>query len=283
MKTNSIPLSRNNRRTVQARLAWRRVQPASPRASRHLRWTAGIVAKLFHRIAWSGAQAEGMALSHPDRQTLLRLQTMVRLSETRVITTQRQLVQPRIVIQQLQHVQRLQPLFFATSELRHGGDSKLSAIAPAAPLRMLRITECSILERLMLKTTASGTLSAFGELPLRIVERRTSGRPHFVTEDEAPSLPERVIRKLRRLEERPFHHARQAAVRMLAAPTPEESPAVHRHWRDFSPQAEPSFEARTAGRAVKQPAAVNVAQITDAVLQQLDRRLVSARERMGRI
>jgi hypothetical protein len=282
MKTNSIPLSRNDRRTVQARLAWRRAEPASPRASRHLRWTAGIVAKLFHRIPWGGAHAEAMALSHPDRRTLLRLQTIVRLSEKRVITTQRQLVQRRIVIQQQQHVQRLQPLFFTASEISRSDESKLSAIAPAAPLRMLRVPECSILERLMLKTTASGAL-AFGQLPLCLAEGRTSRRPHFVTEGEAPSLPERVIRKLRRLEERPFHHARQAAVRMLSVPMPEESPAAHRRRRDPDQQAEPSFEAHAASGAAQQPAAVNVAQITDAVLQQLDRRLVSARERMGRI
>jgi hypothetical protein len=46
---------------------------------------------------------------------------------------------------------------------------------------------------------------------------------------------------------------------------------------------EAAIESRPGARVARPNAPVNIAQVTDAVLQQLDRRMVSARERMGRI
>lgn len=299
MRTNSIPLSRNGRRAMQTRLGGRRAQPAAPRASRYQRWIAGIVAKYLNHIAWRGGHAGAMALLHPDRQTLLRLQTIVRQAEPRAASTmpaaldarapqviqilQRQFAQPWIFVQHPQSARRIEPRYFAARELPYNDKSKLQASAPPPPIRMFRIKERSMVERIMLRTTASEPVHDSGRLPLSVAERRTGRRSRVVTEDEAPTLPERVIRRLRRVEERPLHPARQAAVRMPAATTPEEAPAARRQRRDVSPQGEPSFETHTAGRHAQQPAAVNVGQITDAVLQQLDRRLLAARERMGRI
>jgi hypothetical protein len=100
---------------------------------------------------------------------------------------------------------------------------------------------------------------------------------------EESSLPERVMRRLRRVEERPLRYARPSAAMRFAAPGPEETATARQSRKHSISQPNVDLEAQVVGRAVQPPAAVNVTQITDAVLQQLDRRLVAARERMGRI
>jgi len=298
MRTNSIPLSRNDRRTARMQIRERRTLPIVKGGSRHLRWIAGIVAKHFHRASWHRAHAEAMALLYPARRTVLRLQTIVRQTARRAASTaqtmdtraaktmqimQPQIVQPRIFIQRQQEPGRLQPVFFAVRELPRSSESKSSAGASAPSFRLARHTERTIVERLMLRGFGSGQASTSMQLLLASIEGPNLLRSQIRAEGEECSLPERVIRKLRRLEERPLHHARQAAVKRPAAPAQEGAPGVQRSRRGSYAEVEPSFEAHTPSRAAQQPTAVNVAQITDAVLQQLDRRLVAARERVGRI
>jgi hypothetical protein len=99
----------------------------------------------------------------------------------------------------------------------------------------------------------------------------------------AISLPQRLMRKHRRVEERPFLRPRDLKPMIAPPPTPEEPAVVHRTRRQVRQGFDAQPEAAPRQRALPPAPGVNVAQITDAVMQQLDRRLIAARERMGRI
>jgi hypothetical protein len=110
---------------------------------------------------------------------------------------------------------------------------------------------------------------------------RFSRRDEFV-EPEAVvgTLSARVIRKHRRVEARPtrLHDLRTQTPALMP-----EKPVVIERARPRLRTQEPPLEVGPRDRAGQLGSAVNVAQITDAVISQLDRRLIAARERRGKI
>jgi hypothetical protein len=117
--------------------------------------------------------------------------------------------------------------------------------------------------------------------------KRSLGRPWLSPpgepeEQPARELPERVTRKHRRVEARPYAPAARE-IAIVPAAHPAAIPAIPAPAapRD-GPRAAPAGGGQ-GGRATPQGPEINVARITDEVLRQLDRRLLAARERMGRI
>ncbi len=92
-----------------------------------------------------------------------------------------------------------------------------------------------------------------------------------------------VREKHRRVEEH-FVHGRDLRLSRsqpeLAAP--DVGVAVERAPQDRQPSAMPHIESELQGTRVRAQPAIDAVRITDEVLKHLDRRLVAARERMGR-
>ena len=64
---------------------------------------------------------------------------------------------------------------------------------------------------------------------------------------------------------------------------PEKPVVIERAQPRVRARQEPALEAAPRERAWQRESVVDVAQITDAVISQLDRRLIAARERRGKI
>jgi len=139
-------------------------------------------------------------------------------------------------------------------------------IASSLPVRVLR------------ERTASPM-----SLALPPVRRKSPQASSQSDEDDSPAatLRERVLRKHRRIETRPFMTARLGTSQSRSAAISEIPTLIHR--TPAQPRINPLSESTPRQHSAPQAPNINVAQITDAVLQQLDRRLIAARERMGRI
>jgi hypothetical protein len=129
------------------------------------------------------------------------------------------------------------------------------------------------------------------QTPLQLVFRRLVEAGEFMrlksretaTETGAHSLIERIARRSQRVEELGARAAtptqtlmvtrRPAAVTIAAA--------VEQAATEF--RAEPVVHTAQWGSNAAPPATINLEQITDQVMRQLDRRVIAARERMGRV
>jgi hypothetical protein len=104
------------------------------------------------------------------------------------------------------------------------------------------------------------------------------------SDDPAPSpvgMALRIRRKHQRVEEHGFRFRRDLVIEEPRLPVSEMTLAASRSSR---PQPDTKVRVETAGGAVSQAKPVlNTAQLTDEVLKQLDRRLIAARERRGKI
>ena len=111
------------------------------------------------------------------------------------------------------------------------------------------------------------------------VRRRT---PRFINgNDEGPGeVAARIVRQVRRVEERPSVHPHGP---VLSAPVVRAANEVHE-----PPQRMRTSEITASGAMETLPTTpsvppFNVTQLTDEVMRQLDRRLIAARERMGKM
>ena len=98
-------------------------------------------------------------------------------------------------------------------------------------------------------------------------------------------MPGRVTRKHRRVEQRAYPLGDDLVVTNMPRPVMADSVTLGgSRFREPVQEYEPPVAKREPSVARLQPEpAVNVARITDEVLKQLDRRLIAARERRGRI
>lgn len=269
-------------------------------ASRHLRWASGITSRLALRSRWPGLHPETMTVTHPFRVLILRLQTLLRHTHSQTLMyspalhptatsspgqnsqteAYRQLIAPHQTIVERNH----SSTSFVREIMRHTA----SLAQPVGAIRRNRTVEFvdkiapPRISRLVPGNSGSAASLAIPR-PRRANAQSGSEQDH--PESVSESLPERVARKHRRIEARPFMQPRGLAPQIFAAPTPEEPAVSHTTLARRRTQqrfAEP-VESPTRPHSAPQAPNINVAQITDAVLQQLDRRLIGARERMGRI
>lgn len=123
------------------------------------------------------------------------------------------------------------------------------------------------------------------ETPLEMVFRRLSGTGELVrvnnalssVETRTVSLPSRVREQSRRVEER----ADRPATRVIRQPVAPPVVAAEQVVGAF--RSQPAVHTAPPGAKAMSVPAINIEQITDHVVRQLDRRVVAARERMGKI
>jgi hypothetical protein len=119
------------------------------------------------------------------------------------------------------------------------------------------------------------------DLPLEIagmkIHRRTgAGRAQSSTEDDSPtkeSTSTGLARRHRRVE-----HKREPIDQEFASERKVEST----HWMPVE-SPHPTQPSETFEAGVMPLRQINVTQVADEVIKQLDRKLIAARERMGRI
>src|SRR5580704_14632426 len=252
--------------------------PWVPAASRHLRWAEGITSKHVRRSRWPGLHLEAMTLTHPFRQRILRLQTMLRHthSETRLLYAPIQ--QQKTVAPAGQYSQFDVSRSFAmppqpVAERSHSMVSfvheihRCITVATFQRNRTLEFVEkiaSSRPARLLIERTASPMSLALSPV------RRTS--THLTSQsnddDSTVTLSDRVLRKHRRIETRPFLNPSQVAPQNVPAPMPEFPTLIHR--APAQRQAQPRINALTESaprqQAAPQAPNINVDQITEAVL-----------------
>ena len=267
-------------------------------ASRHLSWAAGITSKLARRSRWPRSFPAAMTLLHPSRTRILRLQTLIRQthfrtrlyspiggqnlikfngSDSHVKADLKPALAPQTIIERT-----TSSAWFVRELMRPGA----SAAASSAALRRNRTVEFDQIALPRISRSVAGSVGSSASLALSWPTRATTQAGHQPGESDsaATALPERVLRRHRRIEARPFLQPRGLVPQVAVAPTLEEPAAIHRApSRRRAQQVDPPAEAEQRPRSAAQAPNINVAQITDAVLQQLDRRLIAARERMGRI
>ena len=116
-----------------------------------------------------------------------------------------------------------------------------------------------------------------GSSPATVMKFGTS-LAFSVTNATRVETSERIRMKGRRVEDNPFRLGTSPAI-TEARPLLQTGPTHLRTPPRNETKVEPDRFSETAPTAV----ALNVTQVTDEVLRQLDRRLISTRERMGRI
>ncbi len=113
-----------------------------------------------------------------------------------------------------------------------------------------------------------------------VITRGRSTRRETVETDSNPNdIVKRITWQVRRVDENPLPLQRNLVLHLAPIPT-SGSDLTLSHTRPAT-WSEYSGEAATAISPFQ--SAVNLTQLTDEVVRQLDRRLVAARERMGRI
>ena len=270
-------------------------------ASRHLHWVAGITSKITRRSPGPGLHLEAMTLTHPFRRQLLRLQTLIRHthSEIRLLTPGTQEcrtrgsardnlwfdVSRRSAISPQPIIERSRSLALFVHEILHRSAPAASSTVALRRRRTLtsfaEIAAPGLSRRIQSRAAPAFSLMS-GSTRLRLPRMSTS--PEEADLFAAPFV-ERLLRRHRRIESQPFLRIRESPSQILASPTPENPTVAHRmQARRPSPQHfdGPTEPAPRQHSIVPAPH-INMTQITDAVLQQLDRRLIAARERMGRI
>jgi hypothetical protein len=132
---------------------------------------------------------------------------------------------------------------------------------------------------------AAGTTSFEHGLPLqkKRLHKMKHGDETTLTLESKPSLlAMRVVRQLQRVETRGI--GEQSAAELVTSPVPAAERVFAIAQANPRKQRLEAVEESLPERRNARPAPeINVAQLTEQVLNQLDRRLVAARERMGRI
>ena len=130
-------------------------------------------------------------------------------------------------------------------------------------------------------TGAAPAASIFAPRPPRVL---TVVQPDFPQSGaEAGSDAGRVIRRHARTEDLHVAASRAASPILALAPQSEIAATVEqRPLRSFKPQLSESESAPRVPAAIPE-IPFNITRVTDEILKQLDRRIVAARERMGRM
>jgi hypothetical protein len=261
----------------------------------HLSWALALVERLLRRILSPGMHFETMILARAARTWIQRLQILqAGRGRERLITTLP--IKERNVFHSIEFKEWLHANPHKVCPEQTDG-KLLRCVVP--PISLPNVANRSTISGEYLKATrnieiaetitrrnALRATQALSSRPVKFVpaERRSPLWSNELLHLYATSsTPSRVVQQHRRVEDRTIaldssSSKKIAPTRFFEAPVLIERP---RSRTSGDSDLMPGVDRR---EPVTQPGpAVNVTQITDAVLKQLDRRLVAARERMGRI
>ena len=309
------PISKRTfpRRTLQAAQALaclpKLPQPHALRnVSHNLAWTLSIMDRLVHRSRWTGRHPESMVLALAARNYIL-LRTLLKQLQPGTQTGSNPVKERgRLGASQvkqwpygpgqvaiLRQVVREKPIGVSVEAILRQAAHHHPTPRPAMLIASVQESRSPVLatKRAGLPHSQPIYGNAMPPAPLVLpMARRPLVQPWLSPPEEGDELdlgtrdmPARVTRKHRRVEGRPYPRVHDLTAKNEPALMPANRFTLEKPWLPQPAQEYQSptskFE-RTAARSQPEPA-VNVARITDEVLKQLDKRLVAARERMGRI
>lgn len=274
--------------------------------SRNLAWTLNFLDRLVHRSRRTGVHREPMILAHVARSYIL-LRTLLQQFQTvtqtifdaatspvqfasmqstptvsvsrRVETVVRQATVEPIHVSGLRA--RWQPVKNSGAMLAVSvaAEDNWPTLLISKPIQVLRSQPT--LERRFRQTPVFSPVSERGLIQPRLSPQDEVDEP----DSGALTIPAHVARKHRRVEPCPYALVHEGVALSQTMPMSSETmkrqkPGVLQRAQQYQPPG--SHYERFPARSQQEPA-LNVSRITDEVLKQLDRRLVAARERMGRI
>ena len=264
------------------------------RGSRHIAWTLSITSRLMQRRRGIAMHPESMVLARARRSYML-LRTLVRelkpVMPSGVQSPQQQpLLGTRTILHQLVAGEPIRVR--SASNVREATNSPVRSrlmSAPGLPLQpplMLAVMPARLPR---LQPVSGGGLSSAPTLLPRAkhallqpwLKQEKDGGPDSAVLD----MPARMTRKHRRVEQRLYPRIDDLATTTELRPTAANTITLRKP-HSHQPVAEYEAPLAKLERMAASPQAereVNVARITDEVLKQLDRRLIAARERRGRI
>lgn len=289
--------ARRRMATLPARMTAFALRKTSP----HLSWTLGIMGKFVGRRSWPGKYPEAMMLARASRCWTLLFQTLLGQRQSRMQPSaaptkeisrlgsgelnRRMSASPRVMTSRLAAVEPNRSRIPATSEDAPNRTTRPWLVVPTVRRNLtIEMVGQTVPQRLhpMYRTRPS---ALFALTPAN----RVIAPPRFLRRDEVvesgavvDAWSTLVLRKHRRVEElSPTHlHNLRAQTPVLM---PEKPVVIERAQPRVRARQEPALEAAPRERAWQRESVVDVAQITDAVISQLDRRLIAARERRGKI
>lgn len=261
--------------------------------SRRLGWAAALVERLFRCIS---------SPTHSEEMVLAR--TMRWIRQLRILQIKPQTKHTTVQLSTQRILQAAVGTYMAHSSLQ--GASPRQALGPMRKVVAGALTESGAPAATISPGTATRTRSV--EVAERTTYRHVS-RPGFLA--TSPTLlvasrnrtvmrtqqhrllnvaavngiPNRLAKKYSRFDQRPVTDVQRLPAKSPAAAPAEAPIMIDRSQPRLRPEVGKQDISEVGRRtpAVQLESAPNVAQITDAVLKQLDRRLIAARERMGRI
>ncbi len=265
-------------------------------ALRHLRWTLAITGRLARRSTWRGIHPEDMTLSSARRLWILLRQIIERSHATIAILP----LPPTPLHGSAAHALTPTPKYPRLLRSQQTILEPASVLAPTLLAvvqdRIHKLTKATLsqstrtIERIaniFLRESSPITNGERTSSPLAALFARRTLRSLQVQESEPDltNIPAQVQRRHRRIEQRPFLRPGDSADSLPSLRTAEPRVVIEKPRPRIlaRTQNEPSPEPKPISRASQPGPPINIGQITDAVLQRLDRRLVAARERMGRI
>jgi hypothetical protein len=271
----------------------------SGRTARHLRWALAIVSRFGRQLGRQrdgfGIHSQGMTLAHGLGPRVFRSQTILHSLrvETRLFTTGVTRIKVIDAMQGSRPPATRLPLAPSptmtvpsknaalASQLQQAAPHAVTLVATEFRSRMVQFVDKIAVPRISLRW--AGNASTPGQLPLIHTDGPTRPTSTLAVLDRGQALSQEVLmQKHRRIEERPFLRPRETGSKMAPALDKEQPARIHGASTRLRVENHPTAETARPRGATSMAPSVNVAQITDAVLQQLDRRLVAARERMGR-
>lgn len=271
----------------------RRYATRAADVSRHLTWAITLVERLLRRVLMSAMRFESMILARPAHTWIHRLQVLrAHPTPAQWQTSQEwnlfHLHQSKEWVSSTPWILRSDPK--PERVLQFTAPPTLAPISSALVPRSERLRKTRTLDlletiarRQIVRSTHEQTTSS-RSLRLATAHRDFAlrSRPLSVIAGPVSHTPDRILRQHRRVEERSV--ALDSAYKKPMPNQLFETPVFAERSRPAAkPSSNAARHAETRDVGAQAGAAVNVAQITDAVLKQIDRRLVAARERMGKI
>jgi len=274
---------------------------AAAQVSRHLHWVLAITERLAHRMTWCGIHPENMTLSLARRfWILLRDIAAGRPHPAFTILSPQTRERREPAARQFAHAHEWKLQILSPQLMTHGPTRNVAPTISAFVQNRVHTSTTVTLTQLVRSIEAAARLS-LRESPLATGGERTFSPPpassvvqsairplHSVFAESDPEIgdiPARVQHRHRRVEQRPFLCSGDFADRLPTLRNAEQPVVVDKSQLRIRARADDElpFGHKPRGRASPAEPPVNIGRITDAVLQQLDRRLVAARERVGRI
>lgn len=267
-------------------------------ASPHLRWSLAMTGRFLRHSDWSRPSQEmSLRLRSPFWMVLRRDTGKQSISPALVLPQMRTPVEKRADRSSAAPAWNSQAVTSSPAKLEAARNpsltlllsvhNRLHTLTTATFSRHVLTQERTVqsLVREPLRTGNGFKPSAFDSFSVHRTLAAKQPQPTALAYELDAPFPQTQLRH-RRLEQAPFLKVSETAHPVV----PEHisyKPDVVRKFQPRPPARviadEPAVEPRTRSRNVRPEPPVNIGQITDAVLQQLDHRLLAARERMGRI